>query len=442
MGSSWKTFGRRLQTVVVLLLVVAVGYLWMKVDSQDALPSAEAPTAETHKRTPAASSDLITDPRLVGHESADTREATETVSFAGSASAETLELAPPAQTGAAIQASSCSLADTLSASENRLTNNGSSAEPVTLSIALPFPETSIWTRQLQSAAQSILYQTDSRVRFRFFSGGIAGDEQTVSRKLRIGSLQGTFASPSALQHLQVGFEFYDWPFLYESANEFRYVRSQFDEYLLTSLERNGYVSFGFADNGFALLMSTRPVNSLDDLRELRLWNPDGHRLRFQWAQRMGMQPKTLSLGDIYLALPNGDIEAVIQSPGNAIALQWTRSLNYVLDVPVAPSLGLLMIKADAFEKLSARDRQVVCNQMSQTFEVLSSYGVGQANDAKQALVDAGVELTAISPTALAEITAASATASQAQIGPGSVDPALYEIMQGHIDTYRREYREQ
>ena len=48
-----------------------------------------------------------------------------------------------------------------------------------------------------------------------------------------------------------------------------------DEKILAGLEEAGFVSFGFATTGFAVIMSNEPVHSLVDLKGKRVWVPEG-----------------------------------------------------------------------------------------------------------------------------------------------------------------------
>jgi len=59
---------------------------------------------------------------------------------------------------------------------------------------------------------------------------------------------------------------YSLPFTLRSYAEVDYVRGKMDAAMLEGLKKNGFVSFGLTDNGFAYLMSNHPVARPEDLK--------------------------------------------------------------------------------------------------------------------------------------------------------------------------------
>ena len=47
-------------------------------------------------------------------------------------------------------------------------------------------------------------------------------------------------------------------------------------YVKEGLEAAGFVNFGFAAGGFAIVMSNTPVKGLDDLKGKRVWVPESY----------------------------------------------------------------------------------------------------------------------------------------------------------------------
>ncbi len=47
---------------------------------------------------------------------------------------------------------------------------------------------------------------------------------------------------------------------------------------MKDLEGKGFVGFGFAEGGFAYLMSRQPVKTVDELKARKVWSPEGDRI--------------------------------------------------------------------------------------------------------------------------------------------------------------------
>ena len=61
---------------------------------------------------------------------------------------------------------------------------------VRLKIATLTPEGSMWMEKMRKGAIKVAKATDNRVQFKFYPGGVMGDDKAVLRKIRIGQLHG------------------------------------------------------------------------------------------------------------------------------------------------------------------------------------------------------------------------------------------------------------
>ena len=65
-----------------------------------------------------------------------------------------------------------------------------SAHAVTIKIATISPEGSMWMEKMREGAGQVAKATDNRVKFKFYPGGVMGNDKAVLRKIRINQLQG------------------------------------------------------------------------------------------------------------------------------------------------------------------------------------------------------------------------------------------------------------
>ena len=59
------------------------------------------------------------------------------------------------------------------------------AQAVTLKIATLSPEGSSWMQKFRASAKEIKARTDSRVKIKYYPGGVMGDDAAVLKKIRI-----------------------------------------------------------------------------------------------------------------------------------------------------------------------------------------------------------------------------------------------------------------
>ena len=268
------------------------------------------------------------------------------------------------------------------------------ADAATLKIATVTPEGSQW--------KEIRERTDGRVDIKYYGGGVMGNDAKVLGRIRIGALQGGAFTPSSLSTIYPDLNLYGLPMVFDSEDEASYVRDRMDEELESGLEAAGFVNFGFAAGGFAVVMSNTPVRSLDDLRGKRVWVPEGDQISYASMEALSLSPVTLPLTDVLTGLQTGLIDTIIAPPIGAIALQWHTKINYVMDEPLTYFSALLVIDKKAFNKLKDEDREIVRSIMSDAFKRINDQNRKDNAAAKQALMNQGIEFVRLAPDAAKE----------------------------------------
>src|SRR5690349_1832430 len=71
-------------------------------------------------------------------------------------------------------------------------------EPIVLRFATLVPDGTAWARELKAAAREVESQTQGQVRWKWYFGGIAGDERVVPERIRRGQLEGEAAGVSCV----------------------------------------------------------------------------------------------------------------------------------------------------------------------------------------------------------------------------------------------------
>jgi len=120
-----------------------------------------------------------------------------------------------------------------------------SAQALDLKIATIAPEGTVWMKQMRDGSKEIKERTDGRVNFKFFGGGVMGNDKKVMRKIRIGQLHGGMFTPSSVADIYPSMQLYGMPLVFSSVGEVEYVRERMDSILMAGLEEAGLVSFGF-----------------------------------------------------------------------------------------------------------------------------------------------------------------------------------------------------
>ena len=279
------------------------------------------------------------------------------------------------------------------------------ASPVyakTFKLATISPDGLAWMKMLRQGTKEITAKTDGRVKFKIYPGGVQGDDTTVLRKMRIGELQGGVVASSSLTRFYLDLQIYNLPFTFRNFHEVDFVRKHMDDRIIKGLDKGGIVAFHLTETGFAYLMSTKPVTTLEELRGMKVWVPTGDQVSAQLIQDFGISPIPLSLGDVLAGLQTGLIDAVIVPPIVALALQWHNQVKYMLDVPILYADSAAMLDKRAFDKLSPADQAEVETVMNRIFAKVDKDNRKDNEAAYKALINQGIKLTKPRPSQLAE----------------------------------------
>lgn len=306
----------------------------------------------------------------------------------------------------------------------------------TLKVATLAPEGSAWMNLLREGAAQVAERTDGRVRFKFYPGGVMGNDATVLRKMRIGQLQGGAFTVGALSQLYPDIQIYSLPLLFRSYEEVDRVRSDLDTPIQQGLEDKGLVPLGLAEGGFIYLFSREPVASVEDVRRRKVWIPEGDQVSEAIVESADVASVPLSLGDVYTALQTDLVDTVAASPTAAIAFQWHTRVRAMTDFPLIYVVGTVALDRKVFRRLSDDDQRVVRQSMGEALRKLDRSNRAEDAQARMALRESGVEFVRPSKAALQSWRDIAARATERLRDSGAFRPETLRIIEATLADFR------
>lgn len=313
---------------------------------------------------------------------------------------------------------------------------GQPALAATLKIATVAPDGSSWMDRIRAGAAEIAERTENRVTFRFYPGGVMGDDAAVVRKIRLGQLQGAALTTGALQKFYTDVQLYNLPMLFRDYAEVDAVRAELDPVLLAGLEEAGWVAFGFGEAGFAYAMSQQPARTPEEARALKVWAPADDPGALAALEGFGIRPVPLAIADVLAGLQTELVEAVAVPPVASLALQWYTQLDYLLEVPLMYIYGTLALDAKVFARLSEPDRAVVREVMGRTFAELSAESRRDHAGALEALRGQGIEFLTPDADALAAWREGARRARARMVEAGTITPGMHARVTDLLEAIR------
>ncbi len=305
-----------------------------------------------------------------------------------------------------------------------------------LKIAALSPEGSVWMDLLREGGARVAAETEGRVSFKFYPGGVMGDDKAVLRKMRIGQLHGAVVTAGALVQTYPDIALYNLPMAFRSGDEVDYVRQRMDAELLAGLEAKGFVSLGLAEVGFAYAMTQQPVSSVADVRMRKVWVPDNDPGSARALQAFGIAPIPLPIVDVLGGLQTGLIDCVAAPPVGAVALQWHTRVSHVLDVPLMYVYGLFAVDKRRLERLAEPDQAVVRRVMGEVVGQVNARSRRDHEQASAALANQGLEWRSASDAEMAEWRRLADEATMRLVEEDYISAGLYHALQGHLREFR------
>ncbi len=309
----------------------------------------------------------------------------------------------------------------------------------TFKIATLTPDGSFWMTEMRKAADAISKETEGRVKFRFYPGGVMGNDAAVLRKMRIGQLQGAAFAGGTLARQAPNTQLYNIPLLFNDYDEVDYVRQHMDKKLEQAFEEAGFVNFGLAEGGFAYVMSKNAIQTTDDLQKNKIWAPGDDPIAQAAADAFKFSPIALSVGDVLTGLQTDLVDTVTISPVVAIALQWHSQIRYITDLPLAYFFAILVIDDKAFNKVSAADQKIVHTHMRGAFTRIGGQNRKDNNEAFIALQDQGIELVKPNTEQLAQWHKMTRDTSSRFVEKAGIDPELLTEINKLLAEYRQKH---
>jgi len=225
-------------------------------------------------------------------------------------------------------------------------------------IATLAPEGSAWMKILGRGAEEVGKATGARLTIKYYAGGVQGDEKDVVAKMQLGQLDGGAMTTIGLSLVEESIRVLELPMMFQSVDEMEYVRTKMWPTFVARFAKKGYQLSEPGDVGFLYFYSGEPVKSTADLGKAKVWLWGEDKIVKAMYRRLAVNGVPMGVPDVLPALNTGRINATYASPLAAVALQWYTKIKYSTSMPMAYAIAATLVRKQAWEKVSAEDKQV------------------------------------------------------------------------------------
>lgn len=213
------------------------------------------------------------------------------------------------------------------------------------------PEGSDWHDALLELRQRWLDLSDGKIEMRIYAGGVLGGETEMVRKVQRRGLDGIAISGAGLPRIDSSIGCLNIPMLFNTYQQLDYVRTRIGPALEKNVEDRGFKILTWAEGGWVYFFTKRPVNTPDQLRNLRLWITPGFPDHEKLFKEFNFQVVPLPATDMLTSLQTGLIEAIDVPPLFALLDRSYQIASNMVDLKWAALNAAMIISAKAWNKI-------------------------------------------------------------------------------------------
>jgi TRAP-type transport system periplasmic protein len=305
------------------------------------------------------------------------------------------------------------------------------AAQTTLKIATLAPEGSSWMKLSHDWQAAVEKRTEGRVKIKFYAGGVHGDERDVIRKIRLGQLSGGSLTGIGLSSIAPEARALEIARTYEQLDG---LRAALGNDIKKYLEQKGWVLLGWGDVGPVQLFSKKPVKTIEDMRQLKLWLWGDDPISRQLFTALGLRGVPLGVPEVLPGLSTGQIDAFFGSPLATLALQWASHAKYVTSMVLSQATGATIVAKKAWDALSPADQKIVLEEAVGMEQKVLAQVRADNKKSMEVMRKQGLELVEITPALQTELDKAAEQVARSR--GAEVPKEFQDKVQKLVDDYR------
>lgn len=254
------------------------------------------------------------------------------------------------------------------------------------------PKGSSWHKLLEEMGFRWKQATNGEVDLTIYAGGVVGGEEEMIRKMRIGQLQAAAISNAGLAEVERDAYGLMIPMMFESYQEWDYVRERVNPRLESKLEAKGFQVLTWSDVGWVYFFTREPLTTPAQLRERRLGASPTETATINIMKWAGLNPVPITIADTATGLQTGLIDTIYIPLIFAQGSQLYRDANNMTNLRWVPLQGALVMHEKGFRRIPAEHREKIFAIAEEIGQRLRLQTRDREQEALQTMKERGLEV--------------------------------------------------
>jgi tripartite ATP-independent transporter DctP family solute receptor len=237
------------------------------------------------------------------------------------------------------------------------TGSRAAGRPITVASLLgeDKPETLVWRRIGERLSQTAPGRFDLRI----VANAALGGEKEVAEGVRLGSVQASLSTMSALSGWVPDGQLLDLPFLFRDREHLkRVLGGQLGADLKGKCEAQGFVVLGYINYGARHLLAKEPLTTPASVKGKRIRVIQSPLHTELWSG-LGAHPTPIPIPETYNALKTGVVDAMDLTKSAYVGFKLHEVVPYLIETGHIWASGVIYVSAPFWKSLSPQDKDAL-----------------------------------------------------------------------------------
>jgi TRAP-type transport system periplasmic protein len=298
------------------------------------------------------------------------------------------------------------------------------------------PDRSPWNDALKEIGREWESISQGQVKLKIYPGGIAGSEEDMIRKMKVGTLGGAVLTNIGLTKIFPDSFVLSIPFMFHSEDEMRYVLEQLTPTFEKQIKEKGFQVIIWTMNGWVNFFSKYPALYPQDLKKQKMAFATGEPEMEQAWKKSGYYIVPTDLKDLMMALQSGMVEAFYLPPLLAGSGQYFPFAPHMCSLKIAPLVGGMVIVDKIWEKIPENLKQPMMEVVDRVSAKLAKQTADLEAKAMETMKKNGLIIHEAPADSLAKWKEAADKGMDELVGR-IISKEIYERLQQILQEYRK-----
>lgn len=249
----------------------------------------------------------------------------------------------------------------------------------------------------EKLAEEVNSRSEGRISCTVYGNGTLGGDSEALQSVADGSLAFVLSTTAPQVNLMPELAMFDLPNLFTDITQFRslFDNEEFNTKLNEIYTNGGFKLLGIADSGFRQMTSNVKVETLEDLKGVKIRTMQNSNHIAIW-QAYGANPTPMSFSEVYIGLQQGTIDAQENPIEVAVSSKFYEQQDYLILTNHLPHACVCLMSSVVFNDLPEDLQTAIVEAGAAATQYTRDLTDKQTEEQLQFLKDNGTEIVELS----------------------------------------------